>query len=48
MIIKCACKEYETELPYIEMIEPGTTKLKRYRGIRHDVNECKATTGDEE
>tara|TARA_R100001530_G_scaffold130551_1_gene101569 strand:+ start:479 stop:688 length:210 start_codon:yes stop_codon:yes gene_type:complete len=35
-------------LPYEEMIEPGTTKLKRYREIRHDVNECKATTGDEE
>ena len=26
--MKCACKKYETELPYID------------RNIKHDINEC--------
>ena len=47
MKIKCACKKYETDLPYEETIESGATRIKRYRGIRHDVNKCKAINGDE-
>jgi hypothetical protein len=47
MKIKCACKKYETDLPYVEIIKPGITRIKRYKGIKHDVNKCKAITGDE-
>ena len=47
MKIKCACKKYETDLPYIETPESNATRIKRYRAIKHDVNKCKAITGDE-
>ena len=42
MTIKCACKKYETELPYIEIPESNATRIKRYRAIKHDINKCKA------
>ena len=46
MKIQCACKKYETDLPYVEMMKSGITRIKRYRGIKHDVNKCKAINGD--
>ena len=38
MIIKCACKEYETKLPYIEMVEDWTDGVL-YKYI-HDKEKC--------
>jgi len=45
--LQCACKKYKTELPYIEIPESDATRIIRYRAIKHDVNKCKAITGDE-
>jgi len=45
--LQCACKKYKTELPYIEIPESDATRIIRYRRIKHDVNKCKAITGDE-
>ena len=51
MKIKCACKKYETELPYVENdilsrlyieIDSNVTRIHRYKAIKHDVNKCKA------
>jgi len=38
---------HQLELPYIETFESGATRIKRYKAIKHDVNKCKAITGDE-
>ena len=33
-------------LPYEETFESGATRIKRYKAIKHDINKCKAITGD--